>query len=129
MQIESCGLSNAHSGAGAMGLFQVMPFHFGPGEDPFDPETNAHRGLNYLQEAYKLADGDVAKTLAGYNGGHSSIFVEPEQWAVETKRYVYWGVGILEDITLNKESSPTLETWLNAGGHNLCQRALLANLP
>ena len=45
MQIESCGHPSVLSSAGAIGLFQVMPFHFQAGEDPFDPETNARRGL------------------------------------------------------------------------------------
>src|SRR5919197_1910450 len=46
MQIESCGDPRATSRSGAMGLFQVMPFHFHFGENPYDPETNALRGLN-----------------------------------------------------------------------------------
>ena len=41
MQIESCGYIQARSGAGAMGLFQVMPYHFQEGEDPYHPATNA----------------------------------------------------------------------------------------
>ena len=48
MQIESCGDPRAVSSAGASGLFQVMPFHFHFGENPFDPDTNALRGTSYL---------------------------------------------------------------------------------
>ncbi|MGA9533429.1 MAG: lytic transglycosylase domain-containing protein, partial [Anaerolineales bacterium] len=70
MQIESCGDPTALSPAGAAGLFQVMPYHFAPGEDPFDPDTNARRGLSYLKRSLDLAGGDPALALAGYNGGH-----------------------------------------------------------
>ncbi len=49
MQIESCGDPRATSRAGAMGLFQVMPFHFLAGENPYEPDTNALRGLGYLE--------------------------------------------------------------------------------
>src|SRR5690349_7954215 len=34
MQIESCGDPRATSRSGAMGLFQVMPFHFRLGDNP-----------------------------------------------------------------------------------------------
>ena len=34
IQIESCGDPRAVYGSGAMGLFQVMPFHFAAGEEP-----------------------------------------------------------------------------------------------
>ena len=37
MQIESCGDPQAVSRSGAMGLFQVMPFHFHRGENPITP--------------------------------------------------------------------------------------------
>ena len=53
MQIESCGDPEAMSIAGAAGLFQVMPFHFSPGEDSMDPGTNARRGLGYLKLSIK----------------------------------------------------------------------------
>ena len=41
MQIESCGDPTAVSRSGAMGLVQVMPYHFEEGENRFLPETNA----------------------------------------------------------------------------------------
>ena len=51
MQIESCGNPSARSSAGASGLFQVMPYHFAAGDDPYDPDTNAKRGLAYLKRS------------------------------------------------------------------------------
>jgi len=57
MQIESCGDPRALSPAGAMGLFQVMPFHFAAGDDPYNPDTNALRGLAYLRRSLVAANG------------------------------------------------------------------------
>lgn len=126
MQIESCGHSAAASRAGALGLFQVMPFHFAPGEDPLDPDTNALRGLSYLAGSFDLAQGELNLTLAGYNGGHGVISRPPAAWPSETQRYVYWGTGILSDIQAGAMVSPTLQQWLQAGGANLCHRAAVA---
>ena len=41
MQIESCGDPSATSRSGAIGLFQVMPYHFSASDEPYDPDTNA----------------------------------------------------------------------------------------
>lgn len=122
MQIESCGDPLARSSSGAIGLFQVMPFHFGAQEDPWDPETNARAGLSYLAEALRQAKGDVAQALAGYNGGHTAIG-RPERWSAETRRYVYWGVGIYEDARRGAAQSARLQEWLEAGGRSLCEQA------
>lgn len=122
IQIESCGDPLARSSSGAIGLFQVMPFHFGAREDPWDPETNARAGLAYLAEALRKAGGDVAQALAGYNGGHS-VIGRPERWSAETRRYVYWGVGIYEDARRGLAQSPRLQEWLAAGGRSLCEQA------
>ena len=65
MQIESCGDPRALSPAGAMGLFQVMPGHFTTSDDPYNPDTNAARGLAYLNRSLKVANGDVRLALAG----------------------------------------------------------------
>lgn len=123
MQIESCGDPSIHSRAGAAGLFQVMPFHFSRDEDPLDVPTNAARGLAYLARAFSLASGQPGPTLAGYNGGHGLISLPPDRWPLETQRYVRWGTGILADVEAGVTPSPTLTSWLDAGGARLCHQA------
>jgi soluble lytic murein transglycosylase-like protein len=123
MQIESCGDPQAQSGAGAMGLFQVMPYHFSITEDPFLPDTNATRGLDYLKRSLEASGGDPRLALAGYNGGLGMI-VQPEfLWPSETRRYAYWGSGIYADATSGATQSPRLQEWLAAGGSGLCRQA------
>jgi soluble lytic murein transglycosylase-like protein len=123
MQIESCGNPAARSSAGASGLFQVMPFHFYPTEDNYDPETNALRGMNYLAESLKRSGGDARLALAGYNGGVGVIGRAEGSWAAETLRYAYWGSGIYADAAQNASSSGRLNEWLAAGGASLCRKA------
>jgi soluble lytic murein transglycosylase-like protein len=123
MQIESCGHPQVHSPAGAIGLFQVMPFHFDAEDDPMLPETNAARGLRYLARALELGQGDSSLALAGYNGGHSLIGRDPSAWPNETLRYVDWGSRILLDVELGLSVSPGVQAWLAAGGAGLCRRA------
>ncbi len=128
MQIESCGDPFARSPAGASGLFQVMPYHFAAGENPFDVSTNALRGLSYLRRALERSAGDVRLALAMYNGGPARLEQEERRWPAETQRYVYWGSGIYEDARSGAESSPRLQEWLEHGGHSLCLQAR-ARLP
>jgi soluble lytic murein transglycosylase-like protein len=123
LQIESCGDPLARSSAGAMGLFQVMPFHFHAGENPYDPDTNALRGLNYLARSLKAANGDARLALAGYNGGIGVISRYEWTWAAETRRYVYYGLPIYEDTLNGKTSSPMLEEWYRKYGAGLCKQA------
>lgn len=123
MQIESCGHPTVVSSAGAQGLFQVMPFHFAPGEVMTDPDTNASRGLAYLARGLELANGNAGLAMAGYNGGHSVIGRASSTWHNETQRYYQWGTGIYNDILTNPSTSPTLQAWLQAGGASLCARA------
>lgn len=122
MQIESCGFIMAESGAGAKGLFQVMPYHFQEGENPFQPDTNAKRGLGYLRQA-KEAGGTSRLTLAGYNGGINGAALPPEDWPEETTRYVYWGLKIYKDAQNGLDHSARLQEWLDHGGASLCQKA------
>ena len=123
MQIESCGDPWAKSSAGAMGLFQVMPFHFGAGEDPYKPAINAWRGLSYLSKSLASTNGDSRRALAGYNSGISRGLGSESLWPSETVRYVYWGTGIYGDAMAGKSSSATLDEWLGRGGVGLCAQA------
>lgn len=67
MMLESGGDPRATSHAGAMGLMQVMPFHFGDGEDGYDPYTNISRGLKVLMDGYRRW-GTWEQAAAAYFG-------------------------------------------------------------
>jgi soluble lytic murein transglycosylase-like protein len=123
MQIESCGDPRAVSSAGASGLFQVMPFHFRIGENPFNPDTNALRGTNYLSRSLEAAGGSARLALAGYNGGIGVISRSEASWASETHRYVRFGAPIYEDARSGATSSPTLDEWYRKYGAGLCRQA------
>ncbi len=130
MQIESCGDPRARSRAGAMGLFQVMPFHFLSTDSPYDPDTNASRGLAYLYRSFEAARGDPRLTLAGYNGGIGVISRTEWTWSAQTKRYVYYGAPIYADARHGNTSSAMLEEWYKKYGASLCRQAKARlNLP
>ncbi|KAA3642379.1 MAG: hypothetical protein DWQ07_25435 [Chloroflexi bacterium] len=123
MQIESCGDPTALSQAGARGLFQVMPYHFAPGENAYTPHTNAERGLSYLVETLEARNGNARLALAAYNGGIRGTQGLEVFWPNETQRYVYWGANIYQDAAQGKNNSPTLQEWLGSGGASLCRQA------
>ncbi len=123
MQIESCGDPRALSRAGAMGLFQVMPYHFTASDDPYAPDTNALRGLDYLRRSLEAAYGDPRLALAGYNGGIGVIGRSEFSWPAQTQRYAYWGSGIYAEASSGAGESLRLQEWLAASGLYLCKQA------
>lgn len=123
MQIESCGDPRATSSAGAMGLFQVMPFHFSAMDSPYSPDTNAARGLAYLAKSLQTAGGDARLALAGYNGGIGVISRSEWSWPAQTKRYVQYGWPIYEDARNGLVSSTALNEWYESYGVSLCRQA------
>ena len=123
MQIESCGDPRATSSVGAMGLFQVMPFHFSATDDPYNPETNAARGLAYLAHSLATANGDTRLAMAGYNGGIGVIPRSEWNWHAETKRYVQYGAPIYSDAISGITSSNALNEWYSNYGVSLCNQA------
>jgi soluble lytic murein transglycosylase-like protein len=123
MQIESCGDPRATSRSGATSLFQVMPFHFKFGENPYDPETNALRGLSYLSRSLQAGGGNARLALAGYNGGIGVISRSEWAWPSETKRYVLYGAPIYEDARNGVASSASLTEWYQKYGAGLCRQA------
>ena len=123
MQIESCGHPRARSSAGAMGLFQVMPFHFAATDSPYDPDTNARRGLAYLSRSLASAGGDARLALAGYNGGIVIIARGEWSWSAQTMRYVRYGAPIYADASAGVESSEAVNEWYLNYGASLCRQA------
>ncbi len=124
IQIESCGDAMAMSEAGAVGLMQVMPFHFDYGENMLDPDTNVRRGVSVLLECLSVFAGyDLGLAMACYNGGPSVTQRAYGQWAAETRYYYEWATGLWADVIAGRESSATLTAWLDAGGRRLCEQA------
>jgi soluble lytic murein transglycosylase-like protein len=123
MQIESCGDPRATSRSGATSLFQVMPFHFKLGENMYDPETNALRGLDYLARSLQAGGGNPRLALAGYNGGIGVVSRSEWAWPSETKRYVLYGAPIYEDARNGATSSAAVTEWYEKYGASLCRQA------
>lgn len=82
MMQESGGDPNAKSGAGAMGLMQLMPgTAAGLGvTNPLDPKQNLEAGVKYLAQMHKnpRAGGDWGKAFAMYNAGPAGNFNNAE---------------------------------------------------
>ncbi len=106
-----------------MGLFQVMPFHFYTTDDPYNPNTNAARGLAYLTRSLATAGGDARLAMAGYNGGIGVISRAEWNWSAQTKRYVQYGAPIYEDAKNGANSSTALNDWYEKYGVSLCRQA------
>jgi hypothetical protein len=127
IQIESCGNPAAISGAGAVGLMQVMPFHFENGENMLNPDTNVRQGMTVFYECLtQFSHWDLGLALACYNGGPSVTTSDYELWADETQHYYRWATGLWHDVEKRHKTSSTLTDWLNAGGSQLCDQAALA---
>jgi hypothetical protein len=87
---ESGFRADAVSGAGAIGLTQLMPgTAAGMGVDPTDPVQNLEGGAKYLAVQLKRFGGRVDLALAAYNAGPTAVSryggVPPYQ---ETQNYV-----------------------------------------
>lgn len=82
----------AVSGAGAMGLMQLMPAtwaELGGIGSPFNPGQSINLGTKYLKELLEKFGGNWALTLAAYNAGPGAVMkygcIPPYE---ETRRYV-----------------------------------------
>ena len=119
--VESAGNPRAGSGAGALGLMQVVPrWHptISDGAGPYDPDHNLDVGTAFLAEllrTYAMAGDDdwqatVERAAAAFNGGPGGV-TNP---VAETRSYVRWIGGMWRER--HADTSPTLDAWIAAGG-------------
>ncbi len=100
-----------------------MPGHFTAGDDPYNPDTNAARGLAYLKRSLQVANGDVRLALAGYNGGIGVIGQPESSWRLETQHYANVGSGIYSDAASGATQSARLQAWMGPGVKSMCLQA------
>ena len=83
MRIESGYDSSVVGGVGERGLMQLLPSTAamlgfkGTLEELAEPETNIRLGVRYLAEAWRLAGGDLCRTLMKYRAGHREERMSP----------------------------------------------------
>lgn len=89
IKVESNYDSEAISEKGALGLMQVMPFHFHENEIGISISDNINRGTKILSLALKNNNGDIALALAEYNAGAGAV----EKYGIppyaETENYIF----------------------------------------
>lgn len=101
------------SGAGAMGLMQVMPAtydmlrdRYNLGDDPYDPHDNIMAGVAYMREMYDIYG--TPGFLAAYNAGPARLddyLSNLRPLPNETRHYVAMIAPALQGIYPNNRSS------------------------
>jgi hypothetical protein len=92
LAIESEYKVNAISPAGALGLGQVMPYHFKKGQDWKNPKDNIAVASKLMEDFLKRFNGNKELALAAYNAGPNAVikagYKIPDTRNNETKNYV-----------------------------------------
>jgi len=83
VHVESNYDPSVIGGVGEIGLMQIRPgtaamlgFR-GSTEELAKPEINIHYGVAYLSKAWRLANGDLCRTLMKYRAGHGEEVMTP----------------------------------------------------
>ena len=108
---ESGFNQSAQSGAGAVGVMQLMPETAkGLGVDANDLQGNIEGGAKYIRQMLDMYDGDVEKALAAYNAGAGnldSVNGDISKLSEETRNYVPAVMANYEGFKGNKTSDNT----------------------
>ena len=101
---ESGFSQSAVSGAGAIGVFQLMPSTAaGLGVDPYDQSQNITGGIAYLKQLLNQYGGDETLALAAYNAGPGNVskyggvppFTETQNYVQSVLSSPYLQSGVL----------------------------------
>ncbi|QQN36610.1 lytic transglycosylase domain-containing protein [Rahnella aceris] len=116
IQQESGFNPQAYSAAGAMGLGQLTAgtaksYGLSP-SDVWNPEKNLDASAHYLSDNLKRYGGDIAKTLAQYNGGN--IAVGKNDTLSMKKETVDYLLKILPQVKGRVEQHPDIMRQLRA---------------
>jgi soluble lytic murein transglycosylase-like protein len=109
---ESGFNASARSGAGAMGLTQLMPGTAASlGVDPSDPAQAIDGGAKYLKQQLDRFGGDASKALAAYNAGPGAVAkyggVPPY---AETQNYVKSVLAFADQYRAAATTAPSATT-------------------
>ena len=73
-EVESGFNQDAVSGAGAVGVMQLMPNTADAlGVNPYDAEQNIEGGAHYIRQMLDAFGGDLRKAIAAYNAGPQAV--------------------------------------------------------
>ena len=127
MYMETCGDWTARSHAGAMGLFQVMPYWFSgiptgledlKGKDSYNVHHNVRAATTHMRSCRDYYGGWNALSFGCYNNVRS--WERKQNIPMETKRYSYWASRIYNDTISG--SSNNFDNY-HKGKTSYCARA------
>lgn len=127
MQLETCG-NPLHLGSeGRMGLFAVPGDRFQANESFINPEDNARRAAELIQQCFTMTNNDPGQAYACYRSNTDTTQADFGQWGESMQRYFLWGIGLYGDTQSDVQVSAALNDWLvNGGGFDVCNQAQAA---
>lgn len=95
----------AESGAGAIGIAQIVP-RYHPNVDPHDPYASLKYAANYMASLIHKY-GSYEKALSVYNSGRPETYQDPNFASGQTYNYVKSIMGGQNPSVVNPSASPT----------------------